>query len=250
VLSEPRGADYAIWILAFALYVVDAAKLLSPQELLLVEAGRRRFAAAFSASPFTLAGRVLTFCPLLLPHRGAFVAPWGRPWLERARLAAAVEPVERLRAALRPLRAPATVGFVLLFVIGPALTAWLGTDAAVVCTAIALYPTVVVAVAMLWWRRRALRLTAPRAAWLSGEILACPAFLPNLTRKLTLASPVEADGAQILVATASPDVRQRFVARLQSRTEELIEATSPAGPEREQLSAYLATVKAAQTAAS
>jgi hypothetical protein len=250
VLSEPRGADYAIWILAFGLYVVDAAKLLSPQELLLVEAGPRRFAAAFSASPFTLAGRVLTFCPLLLPHRGAFVAPWGRPWVDRIRLAAALEPLERLRAALRPLRAPATVSFVLLFVLGPALTAWLGTDAAVVCTAIALYPTVVGAVAMLWWRRRTLHLTAKRTAWLSLEILACPAFLPNLARKLTLASRVEADGAQILVATASPDVRQRFVAQLQNRTEELIEATSPAGPEREQLSAYLATVKAAQAAAS
>jgi hypothetical protein len=250
VLSEARGADYAIWVLAFGLYVVDAAKLLSAQELLLVEAGRRRFAAAFSASPFTLAGRVLTFCPLLLPHRGAFVAPWGRPWLERARLAAALEPVERLRAALRPLRAPAAVGFALLFVLGPALTAWLGTDAAVVCTAIALYPTVIVAVAMLWWRRRAFDLTAKRAAWLSVEILACPAFLPNLTRKLTLGTRIEADGAQILVATASADVRQRFVARLQSRTEELIEATSPAALEREQLSAYLATVKAGQAAAS
>jgi hypothetical protein len=250
VLSEPRGADYAIWILALGLYVVDAAKLLPPQELLLVEAGRRRFAAAFSASPFTLAGRVLTFCPLFLPHRGAFVAPWGRPWLERARLAATLEPVERLRAALWPLRAPVTAAFVLLFVIGPALTAWLGTDAAVVCTAIALYPTVVVAVVILWWRRGALHLTARRAFCLSLEILACPAFLPNLTRKLTLAGRIEADGAQILVATASPDVRQRFVARLQSRTEELMETTSPGGPEREQLSAYLATVKAAQAAVS
>jgi hypothetical protein len=71
-----------------------------------------------------------------------------------------------------------------------------------------------------------------------------------LTRKLTLAGRIEADGAQILVATASPDVRQRFVARLQSRTEELMETTSPGGPEREQLSAYLATVKAAQAAVS
>jgi hypothetical protein len=250
VLSEPRGADYAIWLVAFGLYVIDAAKLLPPQELLLVEAGRRRFGAAFSASPFTLAGRVLTFCPLLLPHRGAFVAPWGRPWLERARLAAVLEPVERLRTALWPFRAPTTVGFLLLFVIGPALTAWLGTDAAVVCTAIALYPTVLVTLAMLWWRRGAFQLTAKRAAWLSVEILACPAFLPNLTRKLTLASRIDADGAQIVVATASPDVRQRFVARLQSRTEELIEATSPAAPERNQLCAYLATVKTAQAAAS
>jgi hypothetical protein len=165
-------------------------------------------------------------------------------------LATALEPVERLRTALRPLRVPATLGFVLLFVMGPALTAWLGTDAAVVCTAIALYPTVLTAIAMLWWRRGAFHLSATRAAWLSVEILACPAFLPNLTRKLTLARAVEADGAQVLVATASPDVQQQFVARLRSRTEELIEATSPGDAEREALRAYLATVKAAQAAAS
>jgi len=250
VLSEPRGADYAIWIVAFGLYVVDAAKLHSPRELLLVEAGRRRLGAAFSASPFTLAGRVLTLGPLFLPHRGIFVAPWGRAWVDATRLAASLDGVERLRARLAPLRVLAAGGFVLLFVVGPTLTTWLGTDAAGVFTAIPLYPTILTTIGALWWRRRALDLPATRAAWLSVEILVCPAFLPGLVRKLTATHAIEVDGAQILATAAPHEVKERFLTRLQGRTEELIEETGPAEPEREQLRAYLATVRAARAVTS
>ena len=82
MLDQPRSAaDYAIWAVALALYVSDAAKLLSARQLLLVEAGRGRLAAALSETPYTIAGRVLVFAPLLRPDRGVFVALWGRPWL-------------------------------------------------------------------------------------------------------------------------------------------------------------------------
>ena len=74
MLIEPRGSDYVIWLVALALYAWDSAHLLSPRELLLVEAGRQRLSVVFSESPFTIMGRVLSFSPLLFPHRGVFVA--------------------------------------------------------------------------------------------------------------------------------------------------------------------------------
>src|SRR2546427_11288690 len=154
-------------MVAALLYVSDAAKLLPPRQLLLVEAGRGRFAASFSATPYTVAGRVLSFAPLLLPYRGVFVASWGGAWTDGARLKKVLESVERLRGSLRGARVLGILGFVLLFAVGPALTWWLGTTAAIVYTAAGLYPTVVVAIAYLWWRRRALRLTTGRAAGLS-----------------------------------------------------------------------------------
>jgi hypothetical protein len=247
VLRTPEGSDYAIWLVAFVLYVVDAARLLLPRELLLVEDGRRRLTAVFSLSPFTIAGRVLAFGPLLLPHRGVFVAPWTRPWVAEARLASRLEGVWRLTGALLVTRILAVWTFGLLFVIGPALTLVLGPDAAVVCVAAGVYPTAMVTIAHLWWRRRAFQLTVARAAWLSIEMLVCPAFLPNLVRKITTAHPLDVDGAQILAAAARSEVREQLLPRLESRTEELLADTSAESAEQRDLRSYLSRLRAAQT---
>jgi hypothetical protein len=246
VLDPTHGADYTIWIVAALLYVSDAAKLLSPRQLLLVEARRGRFAAAFSATPYTIAGRVLSFAPLLLPYRGVFVAPWGSTWADGARLRKALESLQRLRGSLGGARVLGLVGFVLLFMVGPALTLLLGTTAAILYTAAALYPTVIVAIAYLWWRRRVLRLTTGRTVGLSLEILICPAFLPNLVRKISILESIHTDGAQLLVATADAEVKTEFLSRLESRTEELIAETDPEDPAQADLRAYLATVRGAR----
>jgi len=74
----------------------------------------------------------------------------------------------------------------------------------------------------------------------------CPAFLPNLVRKITTARPVEADGAQILLATASDDVKAEFLARLSSRAEELINEAAGDATRQAALRNYLAAVRAAR----
>jgi hypothetical protein len=243
VVDQPRAADYAIWLVALLLYACDAAKLLAPRELLLVEAGAGRLGAVFSENPFTLAGRVLAFGPLLRPWRGVFVAAWGRPWLDGGRVTAAVESLAGLGRSLLVARIIAVWAFALLFVIGPALTLTLGPDAAVLYTAAALYPTVVATIAVLWWRRRAFGLAAGRCARLSLEVLLCPAFLPNLVRKLTASLPIEADAAQMLAAAGAPDVTETVLARLERRAEELIEEAATDEPAGAELRVYLATLR-------
>jgi hypothetical protein len=236
------GFEYTIWILAFLLYVGDAARLLSPRQLLLVEAGRGRLVPDFSEHTFTTVGRSVVFGPVLMPYRGVFVAAWSTAWRDAAGLQAALAAIEELRrplAVIRPLVS-------LLFVAGPVLTWALGPGVAVLATAALLYPTIVVTIAALWWKRRALRLTAARSAWLSVEMLICPAFLPNLVRKITTVAPIEADGAQILAATAPAEVREEFLARLAVRTEALIDEAGDDDASRDQLRAYLATVQAAR----
>ena len=245
MLDQPRLADYAIWLVALALYAADAARLLSPRHLLLVEAGRGRLTSAFSADPFTIAGRALVCAPLVLPQRGAFVAEWGRPWAPAPALRAALQSLDALRGSLRPARALAVAAFALLFVAGPALTLALGVDAAVLIVAAVVYPTALAAIAVVWWRRRAWGLGRGQAMLVSAEILVCPAFLPNLVRKITTAHVVPVDGAQVLMATAPSDVRTEFLARLASRAEALINqsADEAAGTE---LRAYLAVVNGAR----
>src|SRR5262249_3215313 len=209
------------------------------------ETGRGRLAPAFSDNPFTLAGRNLLFGPLLQPFRGVFVTPWGRPWSGDEALKRTLAGIESLRGALAAVRILAGGAFCVLFVVGPVLTWLLGPDAAVLYTAAVLYPTAFAAVGCLCWRRRALRLTASRCVVLSLEIVVCPAFLPNLVRKITTLQAVEADGAQILSATADVAVRNEFFPRLDARIGDLLVETETDGTVHDQLRAYRSTIREA-----
>ena len=242
-MLEPRVTDHAIWLVALLLYLFDAARLLGPRELLLVEHAHGRLAAALGDNPFTAGARALAFGPVHLPHRGVFVATWGRPWSDAAALTATLEAVGRLRASLGIVRVLSALAGVLLFVVGPALTLALGPDAAVLYTAAAVYPTVVAAVAALWWRRRRLRLTAGRSVLLSLEVLVCPAFLPNLVRKITGQHAIETDAAQMLAATATAEVTEELLARLARRTEAMLDDEAVDRAAHPDLRSYLATLR-------
>ncbi len=244
MLEPPRLADYAIWGVAVVLYAYDAARRLGPREFLLIEAAGGRLEPSLNDSTFTARARVLAFGPLHLPHRGVFVASWGRPRSDEAGLRTTLEALARFRGSLRAARAMAGLAFGWLFLVGPALTLTLGPDAAVLYTAAGLYPTVIAAIVALWWRRGHFRLTRARAALLSVEVLVCPAFLPNLVRKLTAPYPIEIDGAQVAVATAAPEVRAEFLVRLERRMQAMIEDDGGADPAaRAQLDAYLTTLR-------
>ena len=242
-MLEPRAADHAVWLVALLLYLYDAARLLGPRELLLVEQPRRGLAPVLGDNPFTSGARALAFGPVHLPQRGVFLASWGRPWSDAAALTATLEAISRLRASLGIVRALSALAGVLLFVVGPALTLALGPNAAVLYTAAAVYPTVVAAVAALWWRRGRLRLTTGRSALLSLEVLLCPAFLPNLVRKITAQHVIETDAAQVLAATATAEVTEELLTLLTRRAEAMLDDEAADGAGHSGLRRYLATLR-------
>ena len=245
MLDETRLGDITIWLVAGILYVLDAAKLLSPRDLLLVEAGPSGYLTpVFRAYPLTLAGRVLVFGPLLQPYRGVFVAPWGQTWTEPARIEANLEALAGLRSSLLVARLLATWAFGLLFIVGPALSLVRGPTTAILYVAAAVYPAGLGALAMLWWQRPSFGMTPIRCAGLGLEVLVCPAFLPNLVRKITTLHRLEADAAQILLKTGAHALTEDFLGKLEARAEELGEATDPRG--QEQWRVYLATVRGAR----
>jgi len=246
VLEHARLADHAIWGVALALYAYDAARLVGPHDVLLVEAGGGRLAPTLSDPPFAAWTRVLSFAPLHLPHRAVFRAAWGRPWREAGAVAATVDALARLRDALGPVRITAALAALLLFAVGPALTLTLGPNAAVLYTAAAVYPTALGAGATLWIRRRRLGLGATRCALLSLEVLVCPAFLPNLVRKLTESPPLDVDAVQIVDATADAATAGEFVARVERRTEEMLETDDGDSTAQSRLRAYLAALAGAR----
>jgi hypothetical protein len=246
MLEHARLVDHAVWVVALTLYAYDAARLLGPHDVLLVEAGRGRLTPMLSDPPFTSWTRVLTFAPLHAPHRGVLSVVWGRPWRDDRALAALLGSLDLLRSALAPVRVTAALAAALLFVVGPALTLALGPDAAVLYAAAGLYPTVLAAVAVLWFRRRRLGLTSARCGLLSVEMLVCPAFLPNLVRKLTQAPPLDADAVQLARATADAETAADFAARVERRAREMLDADDADPSARSRLRAYLAALGAAR----
>jgi hypothetical protein len=116
-----------------------------------------------------------------------------------------------------------------------------GPTAAILYVAAAVYPAGLAAMGVLWWQRRNFGMTSMRCAGIGLEVLVCPAFLPTLVRKITTLRPLEADGAQILLAIAAAEVTEDFLDTLEARAEELVEAADPQG--QEQLRAYLATIR-------
>jgi hypothetical protein len=230
-------------VVAFLFYAYDAGRLLAPREMLLVEAGRGRLRPLIGDDAFGSGRRLPALGPLHLPFRGVFLAAWGRPWSEPPALDAALDSLRRLCGSLGVVRVIASITFALLFVIGPLLTATLGPDVAVLGVATILYPTIAVGIGAIWWRRRRLELTIGRALWLSVEIFVCPAFAPNLVRKLTMPHAVDVDGAQVLVAAAAPDVRDDFLARLATRAEDLIETAGPDAGAQAGLRSYVAALR-------
>lgn len=82
---------------------------------------------------------------------------------------------------------------------------------------------------------------------MSIDVLVCPAFLPNLVRKITATQPIETDGAQLLFALATPEVKEQFVSGLESRTENLLGAESSVDERGlDGLRSYVKAVRAAQ----
>lgn len=78
---------------------------------------------------------------------------------------------------------------------------------------------------------------------LSLEVLVCPAFLPNLVRKITAGHPLQIDGGQVLSVTAAPEIRGEILTRLAGRAEELIETAGPGSSESDELQHYLVTLR-------
>jgi hypothetical protein len=211
--------------------------------MLLVEAGRGRLRPLIGDNPFGSGGRLPALGPLHLPFRGVFLAAWGRPWGDPAALEAALDSLRRVCGSLGVVRVVASITFALLFVAGPLLTAALGPDVAVLGVAAVLYPAIAVGIGAIWWRRRRLGLTIARALWLSVEIFVCPAFAPNLVRKLTMPHAIGVDGAQVIAAAAAPDVRDDFLARLATRAEGLLEADDPDAGAQAGLRSYVAALR-------
>jgi len=166
---------------AIGLYLFDATLLLYSNELMFVRrAGRWSYAAS---SALLLAGRRVYFSNPLAPATPHFRVRWLETDTRQEQEASAA--LASFLAALKPLQFLVALLLVILAAL-PVELAMFGTGVELLVLMAAFYGVILVALAIVYARRRALCVSGKAFLALAFDALACAPFAVNLVRKLCL----------------------------------------------------------------
>lgn len=175
-------------MLTLALYWYDSFLLLARNEAVLVRGWRNRWRAGFGANGLKLGAREPYLPNPLTPHWPLFRLSWS---LEgdspEARVARPLQVPDEI-ALLQPF---AMGSGLLLFMVLPIVLFLPLGFAFLVGTVAALYLNILVALGLVFWRRRRLHLSSKQFAGQAFECLVCPPFSVNLIRRLCAKIPVD-----------------------------------------------------------
>ena len=182
MLDRILGFEYTLWLVAFAFYAFDVGVVARADELLFVESWKR-LRPILARVPFSFRGGdlywVAPLAPFLAVFRGGLAAA-------PADADAARAAIDQARARLWPFRWTSTLVFVLLFIAGPALTAWRGLGLAALIVLPPAYLISLVGVVFMVRRASVFGLDR-RALWSLGfDNLACIPYAANLTKRVAL----------------------------------------------------------------
>lgn len=216
-----------------ALYLFDSMVLLYCNEAVMYPVGQKGWQLSFGSRRFQWRGREVFLPNPLKPHRPLYRVVWsyGTPsdggaapdWRRGYRgLAIAICSMALALGLLLPLGLFSRWG-----------------DVMIVAALIVFYGAALVALGMLWRRRKALRLGRNPFLRLAFECLTCPPFALNLIRHVSLLTQPPVD--LVSIAHGLQDVntweetRRQLVARLQEELQWL----GPADPEVDAVNAEL-----------
>jgi hypothetical protein len=187
-------ADYAIWALCAAFYMVDNLRLLQPREILLAERLNGGWTVLFPVSNYRIAGRTVTVTNLLTP----FLAVYRMAWLSDEPFATRpMRTMQRMlrirRARFRLLRWLSAALFVAFFVLGPWATYAVGLGVALLLALAIHLVALLVALWLLLAHARHLQLSRLQMATTLLEFAVCPGFFVNAHRKLLLGHSMHGD---------------------------------------------------------
>lgn len=197
MLDRLLAFEYTLWLVAFAFYAFDVGVVARADELLFVESWKR-LRPVLARVPFSFRGGDLYWlaplAPFLAVFRGGLTAK--PPAVAEATGTALAAPtaatteacaaIDAARARLWPFRFTSTLIFVLLFIAGPALTAWRGLGLAALMVLPPAYLISLVGVVVMVRRARVFGLNR-RALWSLGfDSLACIPYAANLTKRVAL----------------------------------------------------------------
>jgi hypothetical protein len=106
------------------------------------------------------------------------------------------------------------------FIAFPAVMFFYQTDASVIVVLVAIYSTVLAALALVWSRMEAFGLTSKKFAGLCFECLICPPIAINLVRRFSVDMCRSADLVAVAHRLVSPESRQEAQQALGKRIED------------------------------
>lgn len=227
-------AEFAFPIGAVALYLYDSGALLWQNEMMYLHA--RGAWRVDGGSALRLAGRRVFLPNPLLPQRAQFQVRWHRADARSAGVAG--EAPVAMQRALRPLGALNLLHVLLLAALAPVL--WLTGASLFTLGVVALYYLVtLVALAIAWRRRGALRLPA-RGFWLLAlDTLACAPLAANMVRRISMRHGLEGEPLRFAARHFGDAPLARVRALVEARVREEYAAPERVDHGEELLSALL-----------
>ncbi|WP_028102313.1 hypothetical protein [Pseudoduganella violaceinigra] len=165
------------------LYLYDSARLLHANEGVLAATLGGRWSLHFGAEHYTLRGKEPFVPNPLLPHRPVFPMRW------KQQVDAAPKPAQRWTPPhFGPYKVLAPLVWLMALALFGLIPAGLFSrygNLAVAAGILLFYSTALVALAYVWFKRRALQLSPRQVASLAFESLTCPPFALNLVRHIS-----------------------------------------------------------------
>jgi hypothetical protein len=216
---------------ALMFYVYDCGMLLYDNELLFLRSARRW--RVEPGSRHLLLRRRVCLPGFLQPWLAIYRLNWSDVKLPRGRDAAVGGDIGL--DGLLPLQLLCAGMLFLLLPVLPLVSLGYGAGWVLLAVFALYYLLIVVALTLIWWRRRQWSL-GPRAfASVALDSLACAPFAANLVRRVTLRQQCPADGVVLASAVCQLSVRRQLLTVLAERLSERIAAAPPGGPEALQL---------------
>lgn len=208
-----------------AFYLFDTALLLYGDEVVFAKCGRT-WRASMGAG-FLLAGRYPALPAWWLPGAPVFRSAWRTP-------AASDGPaMDVLLSVLHPLRWPARLIALLLFVVVP-LALWVNAAPRLMLgLLVVLYASSSLSVAYVAFRRSALGLSRKDVVAIAFDVIACPPFAINLVRRVTLRCGLRVGGSDFAAEVLDAPAHARLLRILDARATTLPEPSDSgddAGP--------------------
>lgn len=225
---------------AIAFHLYDATQGLWHNEVLFERAGDRW--RIRGESPVRRWGRRMVMPGLFMPQRPLFRVAWS---LDDVRPASDAD-LQPLLRALRPVGVICQVLLLMLLALWP--LCWvLGAGLSVLALFAAYYLLVIVALVLVFRRRKPLALTT-RAFWgLAFDVLACAPFAINIVRRLSLAHGLAGNPVEFAAARFDAATRSRLAALIRARIAESRAGEPPGQEEEARVARWLSRLETART---
>ena len=206
--------EQLFWIVAWIFYFFPHIKFIGRNEGFVFVSLEGRSAATLVSNPFETVRGVLCLINPLVPYRAVFRCQWGtcgtsrnsdvrRNWFH----------IRKINKELFRLRILAVVGWIVLFVAGPALTWQIGLGQTMIFLA-PIWISIYVGAAYLLLMAD---LGHGKKSLILFECLVCPGYLPALPKILTADVPVTVDMSWIVRRYGKPNEWVKLRAILEKR---------------------------------